>query len=232
MTLARSQITPIECSNAPIECFQCALHAKVLKITHSGGIAMCLSSECGFAVRRPWMWAFITVLLEGPKQPVGQPAGECRDDKTMDYPLGAWKLARQRPISLHQSLRSRSTVDWGGLIGAGSGAAIGAAAAGGHGAALGAAVGGLWGRWQALSRRHHRLLITAPTITAVTATTIIGTTRGTTGEDITVLSADRPWGVPRQLPRQTRPRGTEWRASFLATAALTDAEVGIRRRSL
>ena len=31
----------------------------------------------------------------------------------------------------------------GGLIGAGSGAAIGAAAAGGHGAALGAAVGGL-----------------------------------------------------------------------------------------
>jgi len=30
----------------------------------------------------------------------------------------------------------------GGLIGAGSGAAIGAAAAGGHGAALGAAVGG------------------------------------------------------------------------------------------
>jgi len=33
----------------------------------------------------------------------------------------------------------------GGLIGAGSGAAIGAAAAGGHGAALGAAVGGAVG---------------------------------------------------------------------------------------
>jgi len=33
----------------------------------------------------------------------------------------------------------------GGLIGAGSGAAIGAAAAGGHGAALGAAVGGAAG---------------------------------------------------------------------------------------
>jgi len=33
----------------------------------------------------------------------------------------------------------------GGLIGAGSGAAIGAAAAGGHGAALGAAVGGTVG---------------------------------------------------------------------------------------
>jgi hypothetical protein len=33
----------------------------------------------------------------------------------------------------------------GGLIGAGSGAAIGAAAAGGHGAALGAAIGGTVG---------------------------------------------------------------------------------------
>jgi hypothetical protein len=33
----------------------------------------------------------------------------------------------------------------GGLIGAGSGAAIGAAAAGGHGAALGASVGGAVG---------------------------------------------------------------------------------------
>jgi hypothetical protein len=38
----------------------------------------------------------------------------------------------------------------GGLIGAGSGAAIGAAAAGGHGAALGAAVGGAVGAFAGL----------------------------------------------------------------------------------
>jgi hypothetical protein len=44
----------------------------------------------------------------------------------------------------------------GGLIGAGSGAAIGAAAAGGHGAALGAAVGGAVGAVSGLSLRHRR----------------------------------------------------------------------------
>ena len=57
-----------------------------------------------------------------------------------------------------------------------------------------------------LSQRHHRLLITATTIT--------DTTRGTTSEDITVLTADTPWGALRRPPRQTRPRGTERHASF------------------
>src|SRR6266436_1051873 len=79
----------------------------------------------------------------------------------------------------------------GGLIGAGSGAAIGAAAAGGHGAALGAAVGGAVGA-----------------VTGLTATTITDTTR-VTAEDIT------PHGARRGPPRQTRPRVTERRASFL-----------------
>src|SRR5260370_11045512 len=55
----------------------------------------------------------------------------------------------------------------GGLLGAGAGAAIGAAAAGGHGAALGAAIGGVTGALAGVAAtpppprdfrsRHHRL---------------------------------------------------------------------------
>src|ERR1700730_14950922 len=60
----------------------------------------------------------------------------------------------------------------------------------------------LYGRSQALSQRHPRLLITATTTTGITATTITDTTR-VTGEDIT------PRGAPRRPPRQMRPRVTE-----------------------
>jgi len=47
----------------------------------------------------------------------------------------------------------------GALIGAGTGAAIGAAAAGGHGAALGAAIGGAVG---CSAARHHPAAILLP----------------------------------------------------------------------
>src|SRR5271167_395776 len=60
------------------------------------------------------------------------------------------------------------------------------------------------------------------------ATTNTGTTRVTKGEDITALTADRPQGAPRRPPGQTRPRGTERRASFLwPRLRPTDAAVGI-----
>ena len=69
-------------------------------------------------------------------------------------------------------------------------------------------------RWEVLSPRHHRLLITATTITGNTAITITNTTRATTGENIIVLTADKRWEALRRL-RQMRPRGTERQASFL-----------------
>ena len=96
----------------------------------------------------------------------------------------------------------------GGLIGAGSGAAIGAAAAGGHGAALGARSAERWVQWGALSQRHHRPLITATTITDNTAMTITNTTRATNGANIIVLTVDKRAEVLRRL-RQIRPRSTE-----------------------
>jgi hypothetical protein len=49
----------------------------------------------------------------------------------------------------------------GGLIGAGSGAAIGAAVAGGHGAVLAPLSEERWVRWADLSLRHCRRLGTA-----------------------------------------------------------------------
>jgi hypothetical protein len=103
----------------------------------------------------------------------------------------------------------------GGLIGAGSGAAIGAAAAGGHGAALGAGSAEPWVQWVVLSQRRHRPLITDTTIVGNTAITITNTTRATTGENIIVLTADKRWEALRRL-RQMRPRGTERQASFSA----------------
>jgi uncharacterized protein YcfJ len=56
---------------------------------------------------------------------------------------------------LHQSIRPRQRTIGGGLVGAGSGTAIGAAAGGGDGAALGAAVGRAAGAAEDLSLCHH-----------------------------------------------------------------------------
>jgi hypothetical protein len=103
----------------------------------------------------------------------------------------------------------------GGLIGAGSGAAIGAAAAGGHGAALGAAIGGAVGAVGGLittppppahygyyNRRQYSYYNHQHYA-------------ATTGENIIVLTADKRWEALRRL-RQMRPRGTERQASFPA----------------
>jgi len=70
----------------------------------------------------------------------------------------------------------------------------------------------LWAQWGVLLQRHHRPLITVTTVTGITATTATDNTRVTTGEDITVLTADRRW---RQPPRQMRPLGNEGQAPFL-----------------
>jgi hypothetical protein len=78
---------------------------------------------------------------------------------------------------------------------------------------------GLSGRSQACSRRHRRLL-TAITIIGITATTITDTTR-VTAEDIT------PHGARRGPPRQTRPRVTERRASFLWPRPRTTRRDGV-----
>jgi len=84
----------------------------------------------------------MTVPPEGPKRPGKPDVGEYRDDKTMDIPR---VIAIGLVLGLSACTNPYDPVQrtiGGGLIGAGSGAAIGAAAAGGHGAALGpAAVG-------------------------------------------------------------------------------------------
>jgi hypothetical protein len=71
-----------------------------------------------------------------------------------------------------------------------------------------------WVRWAALSQPHHRRpLITVTTITGITAITVTDTTRA--GENITVLTADKPWRAP-QAPRQMRLRATRGRYSCAA----------------
>jgi hypothetical protein len=62
--------------------------------------------------------------------------------------------------------------------------------------------------WEGLSPRRHHPLITAITITIIT--------RAIGGENITVLIADKPEGVPRQPPRQMRPRGIDGMPPFEA----------------
>ena len=69
-------------------------------------------------------------------------------------------------------------------------------------------------RWAALLQPHRRRpLITATTITSVTATMVTDNTQVTTGENITALTVAKPWAVPRRL-RQMRPRATKREASF------------------
>jgi hypothetical protein len=86
----------------------------------------------------------------------------------------------------------------GGLIGAGSGAAIGLPLPVVTVPPSAPRSEELWARSPALSQRHPRPLITATTITGITATTVTDTTRVTTGEDVIVLTADRLEGPPRQ----------------------------------
>ena len=67
------------------------------------------------------------------------------DDKTRDFPLGGRSGGLFGLLACTNPYDPVQRAIGGGLIGAGSGAAIGAAAAGGHGAALGAVVGGAVG---------------------------------------------------------------------------------------
>jgi len=88
----------------------------------------------------------MTVPPEGPKRPVKQDVGE---NTEMPKPrIIPCVVAIGLVLGLSACTNPYDPVQrtiGGGLIGAGSGAAIGAAAAGGHGAALGAAVGGTLG---------------------------------------------------------------------------------------
>jgi hypothetical protein len=91
----------------------------------------------------------------------------------------------------------------------------------------------LWAQWGVLLQRHHRPLITVTTVTGITATTVTDNTRVTTGEDITVLTADRRW---RRPPRQMRPLGNEGQAPFLGlrprpAGRNADTDADWRRRS-
>jgi len=119
-------------------------HAQVPKMTHSGGVAVCQSSECRFAVPRFDVGCFST---SGTPQTPSQARTLERTEMTKPRIIPC-VVAIGLVLGLSACTNPYDPVQrtiGGGLIGAGSGAAIGAAAAGGHGAALGAAVGGAVG---------------------------------------------------------------------------------------
>jgi hypothetical protein len=114
-------------------------------MTHSGGVAMCQSSEYRSAVRRSRPALFYDRASGRLQAAVKQDVGETGMTKPR---IILCVVAIGLVLGLSACTNPYDPVQrtiGGGLIGAGSGAAIGAAAAGGHGAALGAAVGGAVG---------------------------------------------------------------------------------------